>query len=171
MSAKKRKRSNRSELESISQIDNLYVIDTNVLVLLIIGMTDPSLIEKHKKSGFTAEDYYILLDFLGTDPAFLLLPHVVAETSSLLGLIGGQYKRLILKSLQRFLMDHEEHYVPSRVAARRIDFNWRGATDCAIIEFNGRGGHLLTADALLYEYFLSRQRPVTNFRHVIENAS
>ena len=169
MSAKKRKKSSRSELESILPNNNLYLIDTNVLVLLIIGMTDPSLIERHKKSGFTAEDYYTLLDFLGTDPTFLLLPHVVAETSSLLGLIGDQYRKSILETFRHFIISHREYYLQIRVAAKRLDLSWRGATDCAIIEVNGPDFHLITADAPLYEHFLSRQKPVTNFP--IESAS
>jgi hypothetical protein len=67
-------------------MNNPLVLDTNLLMLLIVGATSREYIYVHKRlaNDFTTTEYEMLVDLMGAYSDIVLLPHVVAETSSLL---------------------------------------------------------------------------------------
>lgn len=146
------------------------LMDTNVLILYITGTTGRSIIPIHKRcSQFIEEDYDDLLALLGVDPEIILLPNVVTEASNLLAQIANPYKDAILNVLKAAVLVFSEDYVTSRVAVSRDEYVRLRLTDCALLSTTDAQFHLLTVDLDLYLAFLRAARPVTNFRHVIDN--
>ena len=147
------------------------LIDTNVLILYITGTAGRSIISIHKccSNQFTEEDYDALLALLGSDPELILLPNVVTEASNLLAQIARPYKDAILTILKAAVLVFSEEYVMSRIAVSRDDYMRLRLTDCALLSTTDARFHLLTVDLDLYLAFLRAARPVTNFRHVIDN--
>ncbi|KAF0165241.1 MAG: hypothetical protein FD157_1593, partial [Rhodocyclaceae bacterium] len=65
------------------------LIDTNLLVLYVVGTASRSYIEKHKRlTEFVVEDYDALLKLINNASAVFVTPHTLAETSNLARYIG-----------------------------------------------------------------------------------
>lgn len=153
----------------VPPIASPILIDTNLLVLLMVGSLDPTLVRVHKNcSSFSPDDYRLLLRWVGPRPLFVVLPNVVTETSNLLRQIRDPHRTTLSAMLGRFVKTQREIYVESRRAAARPDYARLGITDCAALCTSEAAIHLLTVDFDLYMGFLEAGRPVTNFRHVID---
>jgi hypothetical protein len=131
------------------------LIDANLLLLLIVGSTLPRLIENREFKGlkeYGLADYDALLAFLRNASRLLVTPHILAETSNLLGGQNNPSTRLLYQAFRDFLNDVgviEEIFVPSAEAANRPEFAWLGLTDAAALELSDCDITLLTADANL----------------------
>lgn len=146
------------------------LIDTNVFVLYVTGAAGRSIVPVHKRCNqFTEEDYDALIALLGDEPELILLPNVVAEASNLLAQIAEPYKAAVLRMLKAAVLTFSEEYVTSRMAVSHVDYMRLRLTDCALLSAPDPKFHLLTVDFNLYLAFLRDDRPVTNFRHVIDN--
>lgn len=62
------------------------LIDTNLLVLLVIGSVSPTAIAGNKRlSAYTVTDYKLLLSFVERFSALFTTPHILTEVSNLIG--------------------------------------------------------------------------------------
>lgn len=62
----------------------VVVIDTNLLVLLVVGSASRSYIRKHKRlSDYTSEDFDMLSLILSEFSEIVFLPHILAEVSNI----------------------------------------------------------------------------------------
>lgn len=71
------------------------LIDTNLLVLLLVGTYDRNRVERTKRirDRFRAEDFDILTAVLNQFETQVTTPHILTETSNLLGqALSGQVK-------------------------------------------------------------------------------
>ena len=60
------------------------ILDTNLLLLFVVGTTNLSYIEKHKRlKSFSVEDFELLLRAISGADAILLYPNTLTETSNL----------------------------------------------------------------------------------------
>ncbi len=61
------------------------LIDTNLLVLLVVGALNPDHISSHKRTNtYTAEDYRLLLSFVDRFRVIITTPNILTEASNLL---------------------------------------------------------------------------------------
>jgi hypothetical protein len=62
------------------------VLDTNLLVLLAVGLTDPAFIARHRRlyPTYRKEHFDRLRDFVERAPALATTTHVLTEASNLL---------------------------------------------------------------------------------------
>lgn len=145
------------------------VLDTGVLVLLCVGLTDKSLITSHKRlRAFTVDDFDLLLQVLGSVEHWATTPTIAAETSNLLAQIGEPFRRRILSKFSELLHNVIELYRESKVAAAREEFAWLGLTDCAALSVLNENSVLLTADAKLHIAASNAGCSTINFNHLRE---
>jgi hypothetical protein len=130
-----------------------YVIDTNLLVLLVIGTIDRGRIERHKRLGqFRESDFDLLLSLLAGSSGVVFTPHVLAETSNFLETGTDADKARNLAVLAEFAKTGEEIHVPASEAMDRSEYRWLGLTDAALLCCTSGGGVLLSVDGrLLHE--------------------
>ncbi|NVM03449.1 MAG: hypothetical protein HWN67_14055 [Candidatus Helarchaeota archaeon] len=69
-------------------LENLYskgiIVDTNLLILLLVGVYDPRYISKFKiTSKYTKKDFIILRNFVNRFKKLIITPHILAELSNL----------------------------------------------------------------------------------------
>lgn len=132
------------------------LIDANVLVLLVVGLTSPALIREHKRlRRYDEAAYDLLAERLGRASRVIVTPNVTTEASNLLS--RGTLKlrdetmttfAVLLRSLGTPTL--AETYVPSNTATERREFIRLGLTDAAILTLERQGAVLLTDDLDLY---------------------
>ena len=66
-----------------------YFLDTNLLVLLVVGSESRELISKHRRlEHYSAEDYDILVELLQNAENLFVTPNTLTETSNLVSQHG-----------------------------------------------------------------------------------
>ncbi|CAK8722889.1 MAG: hypothetical protein CDV28_1608 [Candidatus Electronema aureum] len=144
------------------------LIDTNLLVLFVVGTAAKEYIAKHKKlTEFTVEDYDLLVKLIARASEVLVTPNTLTETSNLAAYIGEPARSKVMDVLRTVSIDSQERYVPSSAAARRSEFIRLGLADAALLEATAAEKvTLLTADFNLYHAALAKGNQALNFNHL-----
>jgi rRNA-processing protein FCF1 len=145
------------------------IIDTNLLLLYIVGSLDPNLIRKHKRtSQFGIEDFRLLDDFLGQFERFVTTPNVLTEVSNLLSQIGDEVATRLRIRLRALIEIFQEEYIASTEAAGAEEFQRLGLTDAAILLLSKEDLLVLTDDIHLYLALQRRGIEAVNFNYIRE---
>ena len=145
------------------------VIDTNLLVLLVVGLTDRKFIDKHKRlQQFEQDDFDLLTNLLSEFDQIFVTPHIITETCNLISQIGDPAKSLVRKTLASLLDTLKEEFQPSVEVAKHNSFLRLGLTDCAILDLIQKETPFVTADLGLYLAASKVNNNVVNFTHLRE---
>ena len=148
----------------------MLLIDTNLLVLLIVGLTNPDYIAGHRRlHKRTVEDFDEIYEFCGQSDEIVVVPHILAEVSNL---TDQPYRRDIRRTLRRFIETTVELQTEARVVAGSDVFDRLGLTDAVILHVCTHGGSarptLLTTDEKLANAVISRGGAAQLFAHMSE---
>ena len=128
-----------------------YLVDANLLVLLIVGRYDRQHISRHRRlKQYTIDDYDHLVDMLKSPGRILVTPNTLTEASNLLRAQRGSIGTALTATLRKLIEDELEIVVPSKDAARQLEFTRLGLTDVALLEVASAERLLLTSDLQLY---------------------
>lgn len=143
------------------------LLDTNVLVLFVVGAVNRNRIESFKRtSQYTVADFDLLSRVLSQWPRQCTVPHVLAEVSNLTDLRKTELvqARRILKETISVL---DEVQLPSYRAADDLFFNTLGLTDAAIASVaREHDCSVLTDDLDLYLHLQRDGITAYNFTHL-----
>jgi hypothetical protein len=145
------------------------IIDTQLLVLYIVGCTSPQYIRRHKRlrDVYTEADFDLLTRMMARSSRVVVTPNVLTESSNfLLSYIDEPARTRIMEKFQQLIAGLEEDYVPSERAAERPEFVRLGLADAVLLDAGDESRTLLTADFPLYEAALRSGRLAVNFNHV-----
>ena len=139
-------------------------IDTNLLVLLVVGAADRKLVGKHRRTRtFTPEDHDRLLGVIGDRQVFVT-PNTLTEASNLL---ANPRDTRFLDKLRILIEISKEIVVASADAARNSAFARLGLTDAALLEVVSAERPLITVDLELYRAALARgEEAAFNFTYL-----
>jgi len=148
---------------------NVLLIDTQLLVLLIVGQTARNFISKHKRlKAYSCEDYDLLISVLGRR-SIVTTPNILTEASNLTRQIPEPYQSQISETFAVIAGKLEERYVASRGVVGEAVFLRVGLSDATSVSV-GRGSvALLTADLDLYLNAHREGVKAINFNHLREN--
>jgi rRNA-processing protein FCF1 len=145
---------------------NGILVDTNLLVLLIVGSVNRERVSQFKRtSDYSPADWDLLIGILEQISRRYTLPHVLAEVSTLTDLKGTELEaaRVIFRNL---IATMSELDVRSAEACSNILFLRLGLTDSAIaVAAKVRGCSVLTNDAALYSALAAEGFYVVMFNH------
>lgn len=145
------------------------LIDTNLLVLLVVGSVNRDRIPRFKRTAnYTPEDWDLLTGILEQISPRYSLPHILAEVSTLTDMKGpeGVMARVILRNAISLL---EELPVASLDACDSANYRRLGLTDAAIsLTVKRRGCSVLTNDSDLYVALREEGASVVKFDHLRE---
>ena len=147
------------------------LIDTNLLLLFVVGSSEPSLIERHKRTcQFTVEDYELLRRVLSQFRSLVTTPNVLTEVSNLVDQSGAHDPQPLQEFLAAIVGKLEEQYVASRDGCGMEEFRRLGLADSTIIRLAQDKGDLavLTDDIHLYLALQRRGLETVNFNHLRE---
>ncbi len=140
------------------------VLDTNVLVLLTVGVTDPRIISSHKRlKDYEISDYGLLCNLLSSFNAVVLIPNILAEAASLLWHVEEPARTKLRKTLAVIVERYPERYLPSQNAVQQNEYARLGLTDAAILAILSKDLALITSDAGLHRAAIYRGHQSTNF--------
>lgn len=145
------------------------VLDTNLSILLIVGMTDARLIAAHKRLGaYSAGDFDLLRRVLAPVQRIVVTPNTLTEVSNLLGQIGEPARSRLFETFAGWIRLSDERTVPSAAVSANKVFVRLGLTDAVVLEVLDRDHEiaLLTADLDLYLAALRAGRRAENFNHI-----
>jgi hypothetical protein len=146
--------------------DRTVVLDANLLLLLVTGLTSRAYIAKHKRlREYREVDFDLLGRLIDSAPKIVVTPHTLAETSNLIGYIGEPARMQIYLQLRLLLGGLDERYVESSRAAQREEFPRLGLADAVQLDLATESHMLLTVDLDLYLAALHRGLKAENFNH------
>jgi hypothetical protein len=144
-------------------------IDTNLLVLLVVGLASKDFIAKHKRlREFAIADFELLATIIDAYSPIVVTQNVWTETSNLARYISEPARARVGAVMRHMMSNSEEAYVTSVSASAREEFLTLGLTDSAILELKPASIPILTADLNLYLAAQKAGRTVLNFNHVRE---
>ena len=127
-----------------------YFLDTNLLVLLVVGSESPDLISKHGRlEHYSADDYDTLVGLLKGAKLFVT-PNTLTETSNLVSQHREPELSRLMNRLQYLIHGSQEIVVASAAASSNAKFAKLGLADAALLEAATADTPLLTVDLTLY---------------------
>lgn len=131
-------------------MNGTVLLDSNLLVLFMVGATDPALISHHKRTDdFGESDFDLLAGILGNYQTLLSTPNILTETSNHLQQVDNETAYLLLAKLADSIEEISERHVPSRTACALKEFSYLGLADAAIIHCAAEADLVLTTDGPL----------------------
>ncbi len=143
------------------------LVDTNLLLLKVVGEVDPERIPRFKRTAqFTVGDYDLLTRLLKRFASVLTTPHILAEVSNFLGQLGSGLREDFFRSFAGNVEVIAEHHVAGVEAARETAFLRLGLTDIGISLLARNGCLVLTVDLDLFLYLKQRGLRAENFNYL-----
>lgn len=156
-------------VEKINKYRNKgIIIDSNLLLLLIIGTINKNHISNFKRtSAYIPEDYDTLNLFVSQFKNIITSPNILTEASNLANSLSGKYKVAFSNVFANSIRVLEEKYVSSKNAADNPIFHKFGLTDTTILELIKGQYLLITDDFKLSAYAVEKLNlDVLNFNHI-----
>ena len=131
----------------------MILIDSNSLIVLLLGLMNPSLINSHSKTSiYEEEDFYNLLGAIKNIETLVVLPNIWTEVDNLLNRFSGSNKDLYVSKIIDTIKSTSEKYLKSRLVENRNSFYDLGLTDTLILEHAQCCEMLITSDSALADY-------------------
>ena len=129
-------------------MEKAVVIDTNLLILFLVGATDPEYIRKHRRlyPTYNVQHFELVRSRLLLAPKLICTAHILTEASNLARQIANPMRSEIMATFKRFIDLAEERQVPGVQAADEPFFFRLGLTDAAILSLDPAGVQVLTVD-------------------------
>lgn len=146
-------------------------IDTNLLLLFLVGSTSKKYIAIHKRlTAYSIADFEILVDIISRFSEIVVVAHTLAETGNLIRHIRNPFKAAILEKMRVFINTITEIPVSSARGANRAEFFELGLTDAILLEMIAAEGKLPILTLLTHDRDLAIAAEmqgclVINFEH------
>jgi hypothetical protein len=144
------------------------LVDTNVLLLFLLGSLDRKLIQ-HKivsNQGFDEADFDSLVAFVSRFQKLITTPHILTEVSNHAEKLKGEDRQRIFPKLVSLIEAMDEHSEPSKQISRSDAFVRFGLTDAAISAIAKKQFLVLTVDFALTGYLRKQGIEAINFNNV-----
>lgn len=141
-------------------------LDSNMMVLYIVGLTDKSLISRHRRiQKYGSDAFDMLLGLLKGCRAIVVTPGVLAETSNLLRYDRAS-SRLTMQTFEVLIREAsvvDERFIAARSAIGRPVFKWLGLVDATLVEIAAQDVPVVTGDFDLYQQAVTFNPACINF--------
>jgi hypothetical protein len=150
----------------VSESSPVALLDTNVFLLWLVGLTDTSLLKTFKRvDTFDEEDFTTLGALLGRFQHLITTPHVLSEVSNFVDQ-APQHRRLeLVACLRKFIEDSREIYEAAKDLASGDAFSLLGLTDVGLWSLSLQAV-VITTDYALWGRIHKRGGLTINFNHL-----
>lgn len=143
------------------------LVDTNLLLLVVAGGT-PSIVDFKRTSGYTTEDYDLLLIVIDQFEKLISTPHILAEVSNLTNGLYGKNLHDFYATFKKSLSTIVEIHSPALDIGHEYELAPYGLTDVGIIATAKNNYLVLTDDLKVAGFAHQHCVDVVNFNHIRE---
>jgi len=145
------------------------VIDTNLLLLYLIGSYDPKRIDSFKRTRgiYSVDDFYLLEHIIRQFGGFSTTPNILTEVSNFVD--REHYDDVpMLTVLRDKVIYKQEHYIESKTVLSSQDetFVKFGVSDTVLYYLAQANYTILTVDVPLWSFLENKRLPTLNFNHL-----
>jgi rRNA-processing protein FCF1 len=134
----------------------MILIDTNALIILILGLIDRRLIDTHKRTSiYEEQDYYDLLSVIVEIENLIVLPNVWTEVDNLLNGFNGEQKHQYITKITETIKSTSEQFMSSLIGVNSDSFFDLGLTDSLLLNLAKKCDLLITSDSNLSDYAIA----------------
>ncbi len=134
----------------------MILIDTNALIVLILGLINPNLVDSHPRTSiYVKQDFHDLLLRINDLDRLIVLPNVWTEVDNLLNDFRGNRKYRYVKTITEAIKASTEQYIESVKAIENSTFYDLGLTDSLLLEKAKSCTLLITSDSTLSDYAIA----------------
>ncbi|WP_252177257.1 hypothetical protein [Endozoicomonas sp. 4G] len=143
-------------------------LDTNLLILYLVGKYEPAYVPKFKRTTmYTEQDYHWLNGYVSQFSKIVVTPQVLAEAWNFLEKIPEHKFRKFLNSILPTLYLVNEQYIHKDEVMSTDGFNHIGITDMSVIlAAKSLGCLILTDDLRAYNNFAYHEVMAININHL-----
>lgn len=143
------------------------LLDANILLLLLIGRCDRSLISRFKRTRiFTADDFDLLASFVDWFDRIVTTPCVLAEVNGMANQLTQESKTEVYSAFAIEFGFLDETHQPSAQVAAHQRFPSIGLTDAGILMLAKDRYLVVTDDFRLSQVLEHEGIDVINFNHI-----
>jgi hypothetical protein len=143
------------------------VIDSNLLFVLVIGHVSRDHVGRARRTEqYSPEDFDLLHNSLAEYDQVLVTPHVLAETSNLLGYLSEPLLSNSRKVMAAMMLYWDERFHRGAELAASSIYVRLGLTDSALFTVSSASTTLLTDDFPLYLAASRAGHLAINFTHL-----
>ena len=142
------------------------LLDTNVLLLLLVGEQDVSIIPKFKRTKiYSTDDFASLKKYVNAFSAIVTTPNILTEVSNLADSMLDDVRTRFFEGTQTRFLSLEEHYFPSRALTASKFYLRFGLSDSSVYELVKAKYPVVTDDLELYNALIHDQIDALNINH------
>jgi len=146
---------------------NSVLIDTNLLVLLIVGLYNKDLISVHKRTKeFIPKDFDLLVKCIKGYKILWVTSHCLAEASNLIRQTNKKQAKELMACFSNYVTKAKESHISKEIIFKNGILTKLGVSDTGLIIKSKRVGCVFTVDLELYLEILKRGYKVVNFNHL-----
>ncbi|NPV00291.1 MAG: hypothetical protein HPY53_02810 [Brevinematales bacterium] len=151
-------------------IPHLLIIDTNLLILLLVGLYNKNQIKTFKRTtNFTVEDYETIRFYFYNAKKVYVTPHILTEVSNLTDRIGGKDNFTYIEVFKSVAKSQIEIYTPKESLLDFLYLSQIGITDTSLyFAAKETGSIVLTDDEECAPYLESLDCKVLRFSAIQE---
>lgn len=159
-------------MEALAQLLSKYkhkgaLIDTNLLLVYFVGLYDPRLISRFKRTAtFTVEDFELLAQFVAFFSRVITTPNILTEVNSLSNQLAENIRRGYFSKFADRISTLDEHYLASSEIAALPAFDRFGLTDLGIVQLVRDQYLVLSDDLKLIIHLQQNGIDAINFNHI-----
>ena len=145
------------------------LLDSNLLVLLFVGLTAPDLVENFKRTknqGFTEKEFSLLKRVVETFSRVITTPHILTETSNFVCQIQGEARHAALQVVAKAIQSFKERRPESKNLVQAGAFFDFGLTDSAVLDIPPKKYLVLSVDAALVIALQKKGVDAINFNYL-----
>jgi len=145
------------------------VVDTNLLILLLIGLYDLDEIEKNKRlknNSFEKEDFHKLVSLIdAVSNEITITPNILTEVCNLTENYNNETEYAFFKFIEEFVKTLEERNANSNeiIHNNQTAFYKFGLSDSSITNLSKEEYLIITVDLPLYHFLISQNLPAINY--------
>jgi hypothetical protein len=131
----------------------MIFVDTNALILILVGLMDKSLVSTHKRTSIYASiDFENLVFLIGDLEKVVTTPNVLTEVDNLLNNFQKGHRWAYYQVLRELISKSIEKFLESKKIIEVNPFFELGLTDTGILEISKNCDFLITGDSKLADY-------------------
>ncbi|HMQ46981.1 MAG TPA: hypothetical protein PKA00_08070 [Saprospiraceae bacterium] len=134
----------------------MIAIDTNALIVLLIGLIDPQRIKTHKRTSiYDEQDFFDLVSIIESFDKLLVLPNVWTELDNILNRFKGDEKYQYIIKTSEMMKASSEKFIESLKGIESPNYFDLGLTDALLLELAKECDFLITSDSSLSDYAMA----------------